>query len=316
MNIHLMKKLISLETDILERVLFSILKDFKYTNIIKKKDHYMLAEGQHPFTLVAHMDIVPLHPPKELFYDEKQKVLLSNECAGFDDRAGIYGIIKLLEWGYRPNIIFTNQEEVGGIGAQQITIDYPEKLPFNTTFFIELDRKGFDDVVFYCYEPDTKIKRFLCEKAGWRIAQGTFTDISVLMPHYKIAGANFSIGYENEHTDREILRCEWCDNAIKKIARILGDRGFPRGSLTYNEKSYILNYHEPKWYYGVYDSYLIDDKDEQQYCFLCNRPIKGEGAWLDEGKAFFPVCDECVKTYELVPQETQIKYCGPGSLEN
>ena len=59
----------------------------KYDKIIETKD-YLLAEGDIPIALVAHMDTVFPKPPTDIFYDRVKNVMLSPTGLGADDRAG------------------------------------------------------------------------------------------------------------------------------------------------------------------------------------------------------------------------------------
>jgi putative aminopeptidase FrvX len=74
-------------------------------------------------------------------------VIWSPDALGADDRAGVFAIIKILQSGLRPHIIFTTDEETGGYGAKALTSN---ACPFqDVRYFIELDRQGALDCVFY-----------------------------------------------------------------------------------------------------------------------------------------------------------------------
>ena len=96
-----------------------------FCELIKKgykpeyEDGYLYAKGDIPVLLVAHMDIVGGTPPKVIHYWEPSHVLYSPEgktVLGGDDRCGVYAILELLE-KYKPYVLFTEDEEIGGIGA-------------------------------------------------------------------------------------------------------------------------------------------------------------------------------------------------------
>lgn len=70
----------------------------------------------------------------------------------------------------------------------------------------ELDRCGKDDMVFYgCNNPD--FENYI-EKFGFTFGWGTFSDISVIAPAWKVAAVNLSIGYVGEHMQTEILHTD------------------------------------------------------------------------------------------------------------
>ena len=83
------------------------------------EDGYLYAKGDMPVLLVAHMDTVFEEPPKRVFYKENEdKIYNPDGGLGGDDRCGIYAIMKLLG-KYRPYVLFTEDEEIGCIGAEK-----------------------------------------------------------------------------------------------------------------------------------------------------------------------------------------------------
>ena len=121
---RLFEKLVSLNEKQMVQAMTQLIKS-KYDNVIATKD-YIIAIGDIPIALVAHMDTVFKFPVSDLYYDQKKGVLWSPEGLGADDRAGIFAIIKILQDGLRPSIILTTGEEEGGVGACAICEKYPE----------------------------------------------------------------------------------------------------------------------------------------------------------------------------------------------
>ena len=105
----LFEKLVSLKQNELRKAMIQYLKA-KYEKILITKD-YIVAIGEIPIALVAHMDTVFAKPVSNLFYDEKKGVLWSPEGLGADDRAGVFAILKILQTGLRPSVILTTDEE-------------------------------------------------------------------------------------------------------------------------------------------------------------------------------------------------------------
>lgn len=192
----------------------------KYEKAPIRTSSYIFVQGDIPVMLVAHLDTVFNHEPLELFYDTSRNVLYSPFGAGFDDRAGVFAIMKILLKSYRPSILFTRGEEMGGIGARNFANDVlkmREKPRAN--ILIELDRRGKDDAVFYqCANQD--FKNFITS-FGFIEKQGSYSDISFLMPALNLCGVNLSVGYENEHTSAEILRVSHLNETINKVKTIL-----------------------------------------------------------------------------------------------
>ena len=188
----------------------------KYKSVTKTKD-YIVAVGDIPIALVAHLDTVFAKPVKKLYYDQRKSVMWSSDGLGADDRAGVFAIIKIIQSGLRPSIIFTTDEEKGGLGAEVLS-KQPCPIP-NLKYMIELDRRGTNDCVFYdCYNPD-----FIhyIEAFGFVEAFGSFSDISWLMPAWKICGVNLSVGYEDEHSYSETLCISALYDTIDKVKNML-----------------------------------------------------------------------------------------------
>lgn len=192
---------------------------------VRSTPDYVIAFGEIPVALVAHADTVWPNPPQEIYYDVfKRTCLALGQGAGFDDRAGIYAIWKITEaLGQRkPTIIITTGEEKCGIGAQKLAQDMGPK---GIKYFIELDRAGRDDCVFY-YCNNVDFQKYV-ESFGFHTEEGSYTDISFLMDKWKICGVNLSIGYYNEHSDYEFLYVDYLGNTIDKVLKMLREEEIP-----------------------------------------------------------------------------------------
>jgi len=165
--------------------------------------------------LVAHIDTVHDEQPPTLCYDPARKMLWSPDGLGADDRAGVWGILEVLKRGYRPHVLFTDQEESGGGGA----ISAARDLKPDVRFMIEMDRRGDNDCVFYSCVSKMAVK--YCESFGFKHAEGSFTDISILMPSWRIAGVNLGIGYYNQHTFGEYLRVDEALHTIDRVCKMM-----------------------------------------------------------------------------------------------
>ena len=195
-----------------------LLSQFGYENQITDNKNYLIAEGDVPIALVAHLDTVHVVEPFQFFYDEKEMVMWSPQGLGADDRAGVILILSILSEGYRPHLIFTTGEEHGGIGANKLVKDYNE-VPFNIDFMIELDRCGSEDAVFYNCMNHSFID-YICS-FGFTFEEGSFTDICILGQNWNIAAVNLSVGYYNEHTKAEYWDLFEADDTITKVINIL-----------------------------------------------------------------------------------------------
>lgn len=204
-----------------------LIAEYKYNNynVVTTPD-YIYAKGNIPILLVAHLDTVHERLPKDIFHDTFKNVLWSPQGIGADDRAGVYAILKLITPKTKPHILFTTQEEIGGIGAS-IVVD--EMQAPEVKFIIELDRKGSNDAVFY----DCNNLEFIdyITQFGFKERYGSFSDISILCPEWDIAGVNLSIGYHHPHTKEEYLNLNELNANIKKIKKIFNS--IPEETFTY-----------------------------------------------------------------------------------
>lgn len=289
-DLKLFKNLLKASPEKLMRMLNRILCG-RYSNLTYTGD-YLYAIGNIPIGLVAHVDTVFPEPPEDIYYDREKGVMWSPQGLGADDRAGVFAILKIIQSGLRPTIIFTTDEEVGGLGATQLVKDFPECPIPGLKYLIQLDRRGTNDCVFYdCYNEDfiTYVESF-----GFIEAFGTFSDIAELCPAWDVVGVNLSIGYENEHTKYETLHLKPWMATIEKVKRMLKEKDIP--DFEYIEYSY--SYNGTKWDYdGKYKDWY--DYTPHYRCKSC-------------GKSF---CE-----YEVIPTRNKNKkivyYCPDCCVDN
>ena len=190
--------------------------------------HYVLwYRGEGLPCLVAHID----HVYEEKGWD-KRPILYNKEyvwsplgIAG-DDRCGVYAVMKLFEM-LVVNALFTDQEEKGGIGAWEAC---EEPRLASVPYFIEIDRRGERQAVFYnCEEADMPEFVSVVEKY-FQIAQGTFSDISILGRHFQVASVNLSAGFYNEHQRSaeyiHIPSLQYTIETVPKLISELGDKKY------------------------------------------------------------------------------------------
>ena len=192
-------------------------KTYSADKIMATKD-FIVCEGDIPIALVAHLDTVFRSPPRNIYHDTTQHVIWSPQGLGADDRAGVFAIFKILEEGLRPHVILTTDEEKGGIGAQTLAMLMPRCL-FNLKYMIELDRQGDYDCVFYSCA-NKSFQKYI-EQYGFVTDWGSFSDISILCPQWKVAGVNLSVGYKNEHSNIETLHTTSLHSTIKTVIKML-----------------------------------------------------------------------------------------------
>ena len=286
-----------MEEQPLMKMLVQQLKNKGYTNIFSIED-FIIAEGNIPICLLAHCDTVFPSIPSEWIYDQKKEILWSPSGAGFDDRAGIYAILKILENGFRPCIIFTTGEEMGGIGAHKLIHFFPSN-PFtdlDIKFLIQLDRMGKNDCVFYDCNNRSFIKKI--ESYGFRKNQGTYTDISIIAPQWGVAAVNLSVGYYDEHTYTERLYLKHLRNTIKKVENILTDANdLPKYKYIKNKNMLLdSNFLFKNSKNQEQKENLIEEDEGDTICFWCNKKIsleKADWLYLKEENIKVPICENC-----------------------
>lgn len=179
-------------------------------------DGFLYAEGQVPIMLVAHLDTVHKTLPENIFFDEEQYVVWSPEGIGGDDRCGVYLIMRMIARGFKPHILFLEDEEIGCKGARKCVevLDKPK-----VKFLVEIDRRGEDDCVFY--DCDNKEFQKYIETFGFKTAWGSCSDICVLSKAWDIASVNLSSGYYNEHTKMEYINMLHLNKTFMRVVDII-----------------------------------------------------------------------------------------------
>lgn len=132
-------------------------------------------------------------------------------CLGADDGAGIFVMLEMIAANVPGLYIFHREEECGGNGSTYISKD-PEWRTILSTYkrAIAFDRRGTQSVITHqAFERGCSdvFANALCTALGMNHVpddSGTFTDTAnyfSLIPEC----TNLSVGYENEHSDKEYV---------------------------------------------------------------------------------------------------------------
>ena len=200
-------------------------KKFKGKTLISK-GNFILVRGQAPVMLVAHLDTVHAEPVREICKTADGNILMSPQGIGGDDRCGCFALVKIYKSAQvKPWLLFTCDEEIGGVGAKAFCHSHKQKqLPKeidSLKFIVEIDRRGANDAVFY-HCANTDFEAYITGK-GFKVAQGSFSDISLIAPELGIAAVNLSSGYYYAHTLHEFINRKELDETIGKIIDIIND---------------------------------------------------------------------------------------------
>ena len=205
MNIPKLVKVLKYDTETLYWVLMQELKQMgmepKYAH-----DDWIYVDNEHPIMLVAHIDTISRNRNLKIRV-KKDRIKARNSVLGADDRAGIYAILEILRMCQEqnvpmPSVLFTNYEEIGCVGANAFcSADVMNK---NMNLFIELDRQGYNEFVYYSWMLPKPIQTYV---EGYRYveAMGSMSDVDLLTEKYMVPHLNLSVGYYNQHTVREYL---------------------------------------------------------------------------------------------------------------
>ena len=224
-------------------------------------DGYIYCRGNIPVLLTAHMDTVHKELIKNYYEDVQTDedgntthTISSPQGIGGDDRCGIYAILKIIESGYIPYVLFCEEEEVGGIGSAKFCkTKYITELS-NLKFLIELDRANANDLVFYSNANQDWID-WVEDETNWKKSWGTFSDISHLSPACEISSVNLSCGYYKAHTVYEYVIIEELLETIEMTKHLL-DASKKVEAFVYEERKYNTRY------YGMYNTFGGEDYDD------------------------------------------------------
>lgn len=213
--------LIQSQDELLKSQKINLIKHYGANNVIGTED-YILAIGDIPIMLVAHLDTVYYELPTKEEIIITEYIISSPFGIGGDDRCGIYMINEIIERGYRPYVLFTTDEEIGCLGTKTFIKDRHDSYMNNLKYIIELDRRGIDDAVFYdC--PNQKFIDYITSNYHWRYNEGTYSDISHICPHFDIAGVNLSVGYFEQHKTKEYIDFNVTNRNIEIVIKMLED---------------------------------------------------------------------------------------------
>lgn len=224
---EILQSLVILTEEELKDYLYNELQRYYSLDSIYLLDGGILVKGKDKATLVSHMDIHPI-----INIDHKEKKLLSflntvycKTGIGGDDRCGVLVILELLDRGYRPNIIFTEKEEVGRVGVRKLIdnhLDLLIDITKESPYLMGLDRKGFNEVVFYGCD-NKEFINFLLDEYHLDYNVGSFSDVSNLGPSLNKAICNISVCYYSAHSENEYVNLKKLKSMIDKIEGMVKD---------------------------------------------------------------------------------------------
>lgn len=212
---------------------------------------------------VAHLDSVLDTDHFHLVKDKKDTIVIN---AQLDDRLGVYTMLDILpRLGIEFDLLLTEGEEQGRSTAAYFETDKQYNWMFS------FDRR-LNDVVMYQY--DNPAIRADLQKAGFKIGNGSFSDIS-FMDHLGIRGFNVGTGYDEEHSPLCHAYMGMLLSQVNKFAAFYRTNQDIHYPYEKSVKAYKLSF--AKW------------DDLQDTCYICEQ-IKPNGE--EYGDVY--ICDDCI----------------------
>lgn len=269
-----------------QKELFSKLSGMYKGRTMTCKNSYILVWGEAPIMLVAHLDTVHKTPVKHICKTQNGGILMSPQGIGGDDRCGVYALTAVHEQSaVKPWLLFTCDEEVGGVGASAFCTHYQKgKLPkelADLKMLVEVDRKGRNDAVYYdCDNPE--FEEYITSK-GFETDWGSFSDISLIAPALGVAAVNLSSGYYNAHTQHEYIDRKHLNATVKRVVEIVADAAGP----DFPKYEYIESYRYSRFGYGMYG---------------------GWGDWGRKSSGVYPLELEDAPNLKKIPEDIRDEY--------
>ena len=151
----------------------------------------------------------------------------TNTCLGADDGTGVWLLLQMIKANVHGTYIFFRGEEQGCIGSKALAEEQEEYLK-QFTRAIAFDRMGTTDVItkqsYSTCASDKFAKAFATATKSPHIAlkpcpNGVYTDTAEF-PHLIPECTNISVGYINQHSDRETQDLKFLINLRDSIIKV------------------------------------------------------------------------------------------------
>lgn len=168
-------------------------------------------------TFVAHMDTVHSIVPRRKWKPSwKGDKITAPTGIGGDDKVGVAAALWLMKNVPVGKAIFTVDEEIGAIGAENLDMSYLN----DVGYMLQTDRRGNNDLITDYMGTTTANEEFLDividagKRFGFEEESGVFTDVMILGPKGQISAINISSGYHNPHSSMEYVLVSEATNTL------------------------------------------------------------------------------------------------------
>lgn len=272
--------------------------------VLYDRENYILAVPQGsctPVCLVAHMDTVRDTEDRPIKLRQMGTTIYNkNGVLGADDRAGVSIILNIARKSkHLPYLLFTLGEETGCTGVKEF-IKQKVLDPYlsDINAFLEFDRRGHNEVVYYNTRIPTEFKTIL-DIFGYEKTFGSTSDVRHLTEHYGIAHANLSAGFFRQHTEWEYLNIYSFLNAVESGLKLMG----------HMNKVFVLDpppfntaYHSKGAHRHVTSAYVT------HRCELCGRQHHDCTYFVHARGYLCPTCEDAVRRRDPYDRVTQFSF--------
>lgn len=194
--------------------------------------------------MVAHTDINQAKRANVRVYMNKDWIFgfdMEEGCqcgVGADDGIGISLAIEMFNRFDTIKLFFPMDEEVGCIGSSKCDVSFFS----DCTMILQGDRRSFtNDLIVFTNGIETCSQEFvdaaseISDKYGYAAANGICTDVGAIKKNSAVTciACNISIGYVNEHSDREVISRKHYKNAVNYVYDLLVGLGGVKWEHTY-----------------------------------------------------------------------------------
>lgn len=196
--------------------------------------HEQNPQAESKILWCCHIDTVHGHhaPERQIVeYDSETGLAYKTDKhpLGADDGAGVWMLLEMIRHGVPGTYLFHRGEERGGIGSKWIARNHADWLA-TFDFAIAFDRRGTTSIITEQGPGETASDGFARSMAavlnphGLELEPddtGLFTDTANyadIIPEC----TNISVGYENEHTEHELLDTEYLNLLLDAVVKAFG----------------------------------------------------------------------------------------------